>query len=161
MIAAPIYQLTKKTTKFEWTQDCQQAFEKIKEAITDTNNLAPYDPRLQTKVTVDAAKGCGTSVTLWQKQKDQTWRAVTHHSRTFSKPEKNYSQIEAESLGVLFGITRNRLYLYGLPHFEVETDHKPLVTLYSETRKNCPPRIERHKLNLQGYNFKLTWRPGT
>ena len=85
---------------------------------------------------------------------------MTIHSRTFTKPEKNYSQIEAESLGVLYGITRNKLYLYGLPHFVVETDHKPLVTLYGETRKNCPPRIERHKLNLQGYNYKLIWRPG-
>ena len=59
-----------------------------------------------------------------------------------------------------FGITRNKLYLYGLPNFKVETDHKPLQTLYKITRKQCPPRIERHKLDLQGYKFELVWRPG-
>ena len=109
---------------------------------------------------MDAAKGRGAAATLWQMQEDGRWKPVTHHSRQFSKPEKNYSQIEAESLAVHFGITRNKLYLYGLPKFKVETDHKPLQTLYKITRKQCPPRIERHKLDLQGYKFELVWRPG-
>ena len=38
--------------------------------------------------------------------------------------------MEAESLAVVFGVTRNHLYLYGLAEFTVETDHKPLVDLY-------------------------------
>ena len=92
--------------------------------------MAPFHPKRTTKVTVDAAMGIGTSATLWQKQSDGRWKAVTHHSRTFSAPEKNYSQIEAESVAILYGITRNKLYLQGLKYFEVETDHKPLLRLY-------------------------------
>ena len=60
--------------------------------------------------------GIGVAATLWQKQQNEKWKAITHHSRTFSKSEKNYSQIEAESLAIVFGITRNKLYLYGLPN---------------------------------------------
>jgi len=44
--------------------------------------------------------------------------------------------------------------------FTVETDHKPLIPIYMTTRKFCPPRLERHKLSLQGYNYDLTWKRG-
>ena len=82
-------------------------------------------------MTVDAAMGIGAAATLWQRQEDGQFQAVTHHSRGFSKSEKNYCQMEAESLAVVFGILRNKLYLYGLPRFSVETDHKPLADLSS------------------------------
>ena len=69
--------------------------------------------------------------------------------------------MEAESLTGVFGILRNKLYLYGLPYFILETDHKPLANLYKQLRKTCPPRIERHRLNLEGFNFDLQWKKGS
>jgi len=43
--------------------------------------------------------------------------------------------------------------------FELESDHKPLECIYS--RKSKPSaRIERWVLRLQGYNFKVVYRPG-
>ena len=43
--------------------------------------------------------------------------------------------------------------------FELETDHKPLERIYSRTSKPCA-RIERWVLRLQGYDFKVVYRPG-
>ena len=159
-LAAPIRQLTHKGVKFQWSLDCERSFKAIKAAITSDTIMASFHPRLPTKVTVDAAMGIGASATLWQQQNNGVWRPVTHHSRAFTAPEKNYSQLESESLAVFFGVNRNKLYLNGLPHFVVETDHKPLIPLYEKARKTCPARVERHRLNLQGYHFTLRWKPG-
>ena len=78
-----------------------------------------------------------------------------------TKPEKNYAPIEVESLAILFSLEKNHLYLHGLKHFTVCTDHKPLVTLYSQYRKEISARVHRHKLALQGkYNFTVVWEAG-
>ena len=91
MLAAPIYKLTRKGEEFMWTEECQKAFDTIKEAITNTDSLVPYHPNRKTKLTVDSAMGIGTAASLWQQQDNGDWKPITHHSRTFSKPEKNYS----------------------------------------------------------------------
>jgi len=49
-------------------------------------------------------------------------------------------------------------YLCGMK-LELESDHKPLECIYG--RKSKPSaRIERWVLRLQGYNFKVVYRPG-
>ena len=50
------------------------------------------------------------------------------------------------------------MYLSGRS-FELETDHKPLERICSRTSKPCA-RIERWVLRLQGYDFKVVYRPG-
>ena len=50
------------------------------------------------------------------------------------------------------------MYVAGLS-FQLETDHKPLERIYSCTSKRCA-RIERWVLRLQGFNFKVVYRPG-
>ena len=50
------------------------------------------------------------------------------------------------------------MYLPGR-RFELKTNHKPLEQIYSRTSKPCA-RIERWMLRLQGYDFKVVYRPG-
>ena len=48
-----------------------------------------------------------------------------------------------------------------MKHFIVSTDHKPLVTLYSQYRKEISARVHKHKIALQGkYNFTVIWEAG-
>ena len=44
--------------------------------------------------------------------------------------------------------------------FDVITDHKPLVTLYNNPRRPGPFRVERMRLKLQGFSFKVVYRTG-
>ena len=52
------------------------------------------------------------------------------------------------------------MYLYGLK-FVVYTDHKPLIPMFSGTRINLPPRIERCILKLTEYDFSVVYLPGS
>ena len=165
-IVAPLRQCCS-TGKFVWSEECEDAFNKLKSIISSDKVLAPFDPEKPTALMVDAAKASeecrsgGVGSMLVQFHADQNcWRAVNVNSRTLKDAELNYSQIEAESLAVVIGVIQNHMYLYGLKHFEVYTDHKPLVPLYNNANRNLPPRIMNHKMYLQGYSFTLVFRPG-
>ena len=56
---------------------------------------------------------------------------------TLSKTEIKYPQIEKEGQSCLFGVKKFHSYLYGRP-FTLITDHKPLLTLFNESRA-VPP----------------------
>ena len=58
-----------------------------------------------------------------------------------------------------FSCERFHQYIYG-QEFEIETDHKPLVSIFKKSLIDSPPRIQRLRLRLQKYDFKLSYVPG-
>lgn len=42
----------------------------------------------------------------------------------------------------------------------VETDHKPLVTLFDRPLFKIPPRLQRFMLRLQSYELEVKYKPG-
>jgi hypothetical protein len=55
-IAYPITSLQKKGTKFNWSQKCQDSFNRLKELLTSTPILKVADPDKDFTVCVDASK---------------------------------------------------------------------------------------------------------
>ena len=86
-------------------------------------------------------------------------RVIAYNSRTLTSVERRYGQIEQESLAIQFGCLKNQLYLLG-HEFTVVTDHQPLVCLYSNPCRPGPFRVERMKLKLQRFNFRVVYLPG-
>ena len=71
-------------------------------------------------------------------------RPIAFASRSLAAPEKNYSQLDEEALAVSFGDKKFHTYLYG-HKFIVQTDHKPLTQLLSESKAIPPmasPRLQ-------------------
>ena len=69
--------------------------------------------------------------------------------------------IELECLAVVWGCDKVKNYLLGLPHFLVETDHKPLVPiLTSKNLDQLSPRLQRMRMKLLAFNFSVVWIPG-
>ena len=73
--------------------------------------------------------------------------------------ERNYAQIEKETLAIVFGTHRFHDYLYG-KRFTVESDHKPLQPIFAKSTIKAPPRIQRFLLCLQRYDFDVEFTPG-
>ena len=57
-IAEPIIALTKKYARFQWSQDCQKAFEHLKESLTVVPLLAYPDPNNSYVLYTDASDTC-------------------------------------------------------------------------------------------------------
>lgn len=87
-------------------------------------------------------------------------KVVRYDSRSTTASEPRYAQMEIESAAVQFAIKRNHMYIYGLPEFTVVIDNKPLLSFFNGYRADTTPRIQKHKLNLQEYKFKLVHEPG-
>ena len=154
----PLRELLSKQNQWSWGEPQKQAFACIKEALTKSPVLAPFDPGLPTTVSADASS-YGLGAVLLQKHKDGT-RAVAYISRAMTPTEQRYAQIEKEGLAVTWACERFTDYLVGL-RFHVETDHKPLVPLLSsKLLDELPLRIQRFRMRLMRFGFTIAHIPG-
>ena len=155
----PLRSLTKKDARWVWTKEHQECFERLKESLKENALLNYFDPSLPTEVVCDASP-VGVSALLAQYKSGETApRVIAYNSRTLTPVERRYGQIERESLSIQYGCLKNQLYLLGHA-FTVVTDHQPLVCLYNNPRRPGPFRVERMRLKLQGFSFKVVYRPG-
>ena len=155
-VAKPIQELTRKGVVFQWGGEQQTAFEELKCLITQAETLAYFKVGCKTRIVADASPvGLGAVLT---QQQGGVWRVVSYASRSLTDVERRYSQTEKEALALVWACERFNMYVSG-QSFELETDHKPLERIYSCTSKPCA-RIERWVLRLQGYDFKVVYRPG-
>ncbi|KAI5103529.1 methionine synthase [Silurus meridionalis] len=88
------------------------------------------------KVSTDASQA-GLGAVLLQRH-DMEWYPVAYASRTMTSAERNYAQIEKETLGVVFGWERFHEYVYGRSVI-LETDHKPLIATSKKSLGEVPP----------------------
>ena len=97
---------------------------------------------------------------LAHRMPDGTERPIGYASRSLSKAEQHYSHIEREALALVFGVRKFHSYLFG-HHFELVTDHKPLLALlhqYKPTSAQVSARILRWSLILSAYEYSITFR---
>lgn len=74
--------------------------------------LTHYDPTNKLKLATDtSAYGIGT--VLSRTYNDGIKRPIGYASRALSNIEKRYAQIDKEALGIIFGIQKIHVFLYG------------------------------------------------
>ena len=102
------------------------------------------------------ASDVGVGAILLQESEGVKW-PVAYGSKKLLDREKNYSVIEKECLGVIWGISKFHRYLFGR-EFVLETDHQPLVYLNKSKMTNS--RLMRWALALQPYRMRIQAIPG-
>lgn len=146
------------STEFKWTTRNEREWNALKATLTKSPVLAYYDPEKRQKISTDASKD-GLGAVLLQAEGD-SWQPVAYASRSMTKTETKYAQIEKECLGLAYGLEKFHCYVYGLPSFTVETDHRPLVSIIKKNLNEMSPRIQRLIMKLQRYDFELIYTPG-
>ena len=65
-------------------------------------------------------------------------------------------------LAVVWAIHKCQIFLAGLPHFTVLTDHHPLISILNHHRLDEieNPRLQRLKTRIMAYSFTAEWVKG-
>ena len=152
-ITAPLTELTKNpgsSRKVTWTQECQEALEKVQEVLSTKPVLKL--PKLDEPFMLRTdASSTGVGAVLLQ-ETDGLLHPVMYASRKLLDRETRYSTIERECLAIVWGIQKFVRYLHG-KRFTLETDHRPLTFLKTASFKNG--RVMRWALSIQEYAFDV------
>ena len=158
-IIGPLDDLRKHDVEWKWTDVEDAAFVKLKELLCSERVLTFYDPSLPLKVDSDASStGIGAVLSHVYPNGDE--RPIEYISRTLSKAERNYAQIDREALAIVWAIKRFHIYLY-MRKFRLVTDHQALVHLFRGNKSISSittRRIARWALFLSEYDFTIEYR---
>ena len=87
-LTAPLRELTKKRTKWEWSKTEQDAFEKIKESLSADTVMTYFEIGRATEVIMDGSP-LGLGAILAQKRSEEEgFKVVTYVSHTLTPVEK-------------------------------------------------------------------------
>jgi len=156
-IAHPLYALLKKDVVWTWSDEALEAFNTLKEKLSEFPILRRPDFNKVFILHIDwSAFGIGTI--LGQLDEEGKEYVIAYASRSNNKAESNYFSYEGECLIVVWAIIHFRPYLYGT-NFTLYIDHKPIKWLM--TNDKLTGKLARWVLILQEYEFKVIHRPGS
>ena len=126
-IARPLNKLLKKDRKFEWTIECQQAFDDLKTCFTSEPMLVMLDQTKPFQIECDMSKyALGAILTQLDSNGDR--HPCAFISKTFSPAERNYKIYDRELLAIIWALEKWRRYIQGSLHtMIVLSNHKNLT----------------------------------
>ena len=135
-IAWPLNALMLVKKGFEWTPECQEACQKLKDTITSSPSLAmptntdPYWVKTN-------SSGIGVDAILFQKH-NGIWHPVAFISWSLNDAKRNYHAADLEMLTIIFTLTKWRHYLLDASHpVKILTDHKNLEFFQKPQDLSC------------------------
>lgn len=157
-IVSPLTALTKKDTPFLWTDQCQKAFDELKQRFVSAPILRHFDPKANTILETDASDYAVGTI-LSQIGPDNVLHPIAFDSRKFLPAEMNYEIHDKELLAIVWAFKRWRSYLLSVESpITVYTDHQALS--YFMTSKQLTRRQVRWSEVLSDYDFLISYRPG-
>jgi hypothetical protein len=150
----PLRQLTLNDREWRWDSQHEDSFQTLKNAITKTPVLIYYDVKKEVTIQCDASQSGVGGVLL------QEGKPVAFTSRSMTKTEERYAQIEKEMFAIVHCCTKFDQYIYGRSVIHVETDHKPLETIFRKRISSSPKRLQRMLMFLQKYTLEVNYKRG-
>ena len=157
-IASPLTSLTHKGMKFNWTDECEVAFETLKRALTNPPLLAYPDFTVEFTLSTDASLTAIGAV-LSQVQKG-TERVVAYFSQKLTTTQQRWSTYDRELWAIIASVRHFRHYLRGQEFF-IFTDHQPLLGHNTvPIQDDVTGRRARWIIELNAYTFQIRHRKG-
>jgi hypothetical protein len=149
-VTRPLRELLKQNVKFKWTPECEEAFQKLKQAFITAPILAMPDFNRDFILTTDASNFAVLYI-LSQKD-DQGRERVIEYGLNWTVSEK-------EVYAILQGTRKYSMYLLTRP-FQIVTYHEMLSYL-QKMRLTGNSRLARWALALQPYRYEIVYRKGS
>jgi hypothetical protein len=123
-IAAPLHNLTKKNTAFEWSESCEQSFSNLKEALVNAPVLAYPDFSEEAGMFIldTDASDYAVGAVLSQRQNDGSEKVIAYGSKSLQGGELNYCTTRREMLALVKFAKHFWYFLLG-KRFLVRTDN--------------------------------------
>ncbi|CAN6579309.1 unnamed protein product [Malus baccata var. baccata] len=155
-ISNPLCRLLQKDVAFDFNEECEKAFNHLKEMLTSAPIIVPPDWSLPFELMCDASDYALGAVLGQRKEKRP--HVIYYASRTLNDAQLNYSTTEKELLAVVFALDKFRSYLLGTKVI-IYTDHAALKYLF--TKKEAKPRLIRWMLLLQEFDIEIRDKKGS
>ncbi|GKB96773.1 reverse transcriptase domain-containing protein [Tanacetum coccineum] len=155
-IARPLTKLLEKDTPFEFDDECQKAFESLKEKLTCAPVIVSPNWNLPFEL-MCYASDLTVRVVLGQKD-GKNFHPIYFASKTINPAQQKYTVTEKELMAVVFAFEKFRSYLI-ISKTIVHTDHSALRHLFK--KQDVKPRLIRWILLLQEVNIEIKDRKGT
>ena len=147
--------LLKANVLFDWGKAQQDAFDCVKQALTNLPVLQYYSLSQEVTIQCDASKtGLGAALL-------QDGKPVAYASRSLSEAEARYAQIEKECLAIVFACEKFDHYIYGHQGVTVHSDHQPLESIFKKHLAAALACLQHMLLCLQRYNLNIRYLCGS
>lgn len=156
LILDPLHNLLRKNQKFVWSEECQKAFDTIKNLLCTQPVLEIFDQELPINIYTDASLE-GIGAILKQIQPDGKEKPVAYFSKKLNEAQKKKKAIYLECLAIKEAVKYWQYWLIGKP-FTVYTDHKPLEKMNLKSRTD--EELGDLTYYLSQYEFKIKYAPG-
>ena len=155
-IMEPITRLTKKGEAFDWTTECENAYQYMKNRYRNAPILIGVDWKLEFHVHTDASD-IAVGAMFAQNPTGKMDQPIACASRLLSKVEKNYTTTEKEALAMVYAVNKFCHYLLG-NKFIFYVDHFALQ--YLVNKPQVSGRLARWLLLFLEFEFKVIYKPG-
>ena len=156
---APLHNLASPKSKFVWTKECQDAFDKIKTDLAKMPLIFLYNTQLPVHAFCDAAQGSHIAYALYQySEKHNTFIPIKFNSHKLTEAEKSLSQFEVEALALMFCLLKEESIM-SFGNAKIHTDCRSLcfITKYA----TATSKISRWDLLLKSYDISVVFTPNT
>lgn len=159
-IAYPLSELIKDSNKeipFKWTPECEQAFIKMKEILTNPPLLSHWKDDAEPIILVDASLTALGAVLMQKCPETSKLHPIYYLSKKFTPTQSRYSNIEREFLSLCYAVNFFRQYIYGR-HTLVLTDCSALQ--FYKNFKHTTARLSKMALSLIDYDLTVKYIKG-
>ena len=152
-LCSPLRKLILKDSHYSPGDPEHTAFDAIKAEFQKKIILPYFDRNKETILQTDASKKGFGAVILQEEQ------PIYYASRALTSAEKNYQNLEREAQAAVWGMEKFHYFLYGRK-FILQTDQKPLVSIFRKHMIDVSPRIQRISIWAWQYDFVPQHIPG-
>lgn len=158
----PLYKLLQKDIKFVWSKECEKIFQRLKEELCGEKVLIPFHGNLPVTLATDASP-TGFGAVLSHIMPDKTERPIAFASKTLTKAEKGYSQLDKEAAALIWGLKKFFQFCYGRK-ITLIMDNQPLARILHPEKASPATTAIRlvHYANfLAGFDYEIKLRKTT